>query len=252
MNMKVTIWQQFSSNHSASFTIAGKFESIEAAKEAEATLRQIIQRVGDDYRQRYTPDTFPYDDEFTLSDVEARIKEEYNLENWEHRLDWTFYDTADETVHRYENLVFAGNYSSETWAAHMPFDELLEQFGADVAVSVEGWKSDYLRMRCNAPDEQSAITLMEAMNGTAAYNVLPRRNTLTFPQTDFDIPAYVRHSGRQLIIDDILIHISAGYLLQDTETMLRALRKYLTDHGCTAFTYETVNVEPPDIPEHIG
>lgn len=32
--MKVTIWEQFSSNHSSSFTIIGKFDSQEKAQEA--------------------------------------------------------------------------------------------------------------------------------------------------------------------------------------------------------------------------
>jgi hypothetical protein len=45
--MRVSIWNQFSSNHSGSMTIVGNFETIEKAMEAEGTLRQIIEEVND-------------------------------------------------------------------------------------------------------------------------------------------------------------------------------------------------------------
>jgi hypothetical protein len=33
--MKITLWQQFSSNHSASFTVVGMFDTPDSAEQAE-------------------------------------------------------------------------------------------------------------------------------------------------------------------------------------------------------------------------
>jgi hypothetical protein len=45
--MRLSIWNQFSSNHSGSMTIVGTFETIEKAMEVEQTLRQIILEVNE-------------------------------------------------------------------------------------------------------------------------------------------------------------------------------------------------------------
>jgi uncharacterized lipoprotein YehR (DUF1307 family) len=43
--MKLSIWQQFSSNHSANFTTVGQFESAEWAQEALKEVQEIIQNI---------------------------------------------------------------------------------------------------------------------------------------------------------------------------------------------------------------
>lgn len=45
--MRVSIWNQFSSNHSGSMTIVGTFGTIEKGMETERTLRQIIEEVNE-------------------------------------------------------------------------------------------------------------------------------------------------------------------------------------------------------------
>ena len=40
--MKLSVWQQFSSNHSASFTVVGEFESAQKAQQAAAEIRRLI------------------------------------------------------------------------------------------------------------------------------------------------------------------------------------------------------------------
>jgi hypothetical protein len=45
--MKRSIWQQFSSNHSASFQAVGEFKAIEEASVAVELLRSILLRIHD-------------------------------------------------------------------------------------------------------------------------------------------------------------------------------------------------------------
>ena len=49
--MKISIWQQFSSNHSSDVWFVGKFESVEARQAAEKVVRQLTQSDlrGDDH-----------------------------------------------------------------------------------------------------------------------------------------------------------------------------------------------------------
>jgi hypothetical protein len=43
--MRVSIWQQFSSNHSSFFTVAGIFKTVELAEKATHELRSIIKTI---------------------------------------------------------------------------------------------------------------------------------------------------------------------------------------------------------------
>ena len=43
--MRISIWQQFSSNHSSSFTIIGTFENSEAAQRAAIEFRAILEKI---------------------------------------------------------------------------------------------------------------------------------------------------------------------------------------------------------------
>ena len=40
--MKISIWQQFSSNHSANFELVGQFPTVEEAEKAYAILLDIL------------------------------------------------------------------------------------------------------------------------------------------------------------------------------------------------------------------
>jgi hypothetical protein len=42
--MRVTLWQEFSSNHSSDFTVVGEFPTPEAAQEAARRLRAFFER----------------------------------------------------------------------------------------------------------------------------------------------------------------------------------------------------------------
>ena len=43
--MKITVWQQFSSNHSSRFTIVGVFNTLTVAENAAAEIRGILQKI---------------------------------------------------------------------------------------------------------------------------------------------------------------------------------------------------------------
>src|SRR5262245_35393609 len=100
--MKVSVWQQFSSNHSANFEVVGKFESVEQAQQSELKIRDIIQQIGDYYRNHYNEQEFDAalerGDLHNLSPVEQAIKDEYKADEWLQGLDWTFDDRPDGTV----------------------------------------------------------------------------------------------------------------------------------------------------------
>lgn len=45
--MKLSLWQQFSSNHSAGFSLIGQFKTAEEATQAVAVIRGILEKIAD-------------------------------------------------------------------------------------------------------------------------------------------------------------------------------------------------------------
>src|SRR5688572_1725913 len=112
--MKVTLWQQFSSNHSASFMVVGKFESVEWAETVAEELRTILSEISAWWSQ------YENYDEITL--VENRVRkdggltppekkyaEQFQIEKWgkgrQGVLDWVQSEQAPDAVSVFENFV---------------------------------------------------------------------------------------------------------------------------------------------------
>src|SRR5688572_22745233 len=90
--MKISIWQQFSSNHSSDFTVVGEFSSRVEAEHAADQIRSILKEITDWFDQHM--DT-PEMDEWLNNDnwmeepspIEKSIGDHYNIE-WGGSIDW--------------------------------------------------------------------------------------------------------------------------------------------------------------------
>src|SRR4051794_26197451 len=86
--MRISIWQQFSSNHSSNFMLVGEFISTEAATNAANVLRQIAQSIDrwyldhEEVRERLLEDRLE-----VPTEVELQICAQYGIENVQ-AVDW--------------------------------------------------------------------------------------------------------------------------------------------------------------------
>jgi hypothetical protein len=182
--MRVSVWQQFTANHSASFIIVGTFHSAEDAQQSAEFLRGIIRRIAlywqqlpANERDKDFPETTP---------VEQALISELSLEpsrDWEGHplaIDWIPPDleAAAKAVTVIDNYVFIENVLG-TWVGSEPFETLLRRTATTVAGNYEIHKAgaEFLgtKITAHAPDEATADKLVadfrETGERTGDYSV---------------------------------------------------------------------------------
>ncbi len=254
--MKLSIWQQFSSNHSASFTVVGQFETIEQANTAAEELRKLIREIGA-WREAH-PDTHPYDLE-PLTPPEEAARERFGIP-WcinpstgePVSIDWIYRQADVNMVGSFEKCVIVSN-DADTSIGHVPFDALIRVLGG--IPFIEGELSDQMlaiRLTCTTPNEEKASWIVrELKSSPQAYE--PDK-MLTLPQLS---PVYgaVHTESSRLVFDYFQLGallIPDGKTFSEAEPILieqqlERLMKYLTEHGCTEITYHFIEKPWSDV-----
>src|SRR5688572_1206998 len=139
--MRLSLWQQFSSNHSADFTVVGTFENAEAAAQAGEELRSILNRL-DQWWKALDRDEFgrwrDHSETPVITPIEKQISTEYEVK-WPFMLSWPFWgwDRSESPVQVYREFVFViAPLIIDFWCGPQPFDSLLERLNGEVAVFV--------------------------------------------------------------------------------------------------------------------
>ncbi len=101
--MRLTLWQQFSSNHSAGFMIVGTFKAATDAQQVANEIRSILVKVAhwreqfrageievtsDDLYLIGEPD-FDVDSSWQMTPIEAKLRDEYGLKSWQRTMQWS-------------------------------------------------------------------------------------------------------------------------------------------------------------------
>jgi hypothetical protein len=156
--MRLSIWQQFSSNHSSSFTVVGEFPTAEKAQQIAAELRDFLLQVHE-WRSGVGREKDKFE-EF-LSPPEQIISNQYNIE-WGNKepIDWLDIEDFDQYVTVFENYVFVTNALIDTHRGAKPMNALLTAMGAKTMADGENeprWLS--VELTCVAPDHQTALQI---------------------------------------------------------------------------------------------
>jgi hypothetical protein len=224
--MKITLWQQFSSNHSANFRIVGTFETVEQATQATERLKHIIRTITH-WKVSNPSDWWEIWNNGEISSVEQQFSEQYGIE-WKSILDWTPNnpEKAVEAVQLYERHIYLENIGS-TWLGAHPFDDLLLKWGAKIAGWYELGNTWILTViSCTAPDEATAIKLEKD------YEIQYQdEKTLDIEIAGiYSTDAVIKRDGLKLsyqldIFDDF------------SRDNLRKLLDYFKQQGCTEIEY---------------
>jgi hypothetical protein len=90
--MRIALWQQFSSNHSARFTVVGKFDSVNATEDGARELRSVLQAISNWHKvenqneesEVKQPNPFPADvaENYSITPDQTRLwlSGEYHLQ----------------------------------------------------------------------------------------------------------------------------------------------------------------------------
>lgn len=157
--MRISIWQQFSSNHSSNFTVVGIFPTVDQAAEKAKLLHQMIADIQDEQHQLELQRKLP--DNYKPVQIEMALSEEYGVE-WRFSLDWAW--QVDYAVRQIDNYVIVQNVLAETWNGPHPFDQLLERFGAQTLVREEMEGSHIeVDVSATAPNQQIVDTIFDEL-----------------------------------------------------------------------------------------
>jgi hypothetical protein len=237
--MNVRIWQQFSSNHSASFTVVGVFESAEKAEEAANTIRDVVGRIHEFYHKRFPDfmDFYEWAEEIdirSLSVFEIKLRQELKIRPnvWNAALDWVYHETP---VQVYQNMIFVSS-QGDTWSPFQPLDSLIKKAGGKFYGIQEGYGSCSFTLHCQASNEESAkkiegeLVLVETSGGFE-YRYLQVPDGLKFE-------AQLVVKGEKISFTGLSLYASTHHEKYDTKSILSALVPYLEAQGCTDFQFK--------------
>ena len=148
--MKLSIWQQFSSNHSGCFIVIGRFQTVAEAQAKATELRYWMHRMlwgNDDVGENKRA-------------AEAEIVAKYGVDWYEDGINWNGWpNSLDEIVRLVRNDVLM-MCPLETGDPPDPFIELMQKMGAQNVVqhySVDPYSEGILTdLRCVAPNADIA------------------------------------------------------------------------------------------------
>jgi hypothetical protein len=185
--MRISIWQQFSSNHSGFFWVAGTFKSIDEARVAYGQLRQILFEIDRWHREHKDESAAALISGYKSLPPESAFALQYNVD-WPATIDWTNFadyrhddhpafksvrpaqerseELIDEAVSTIGRVVIISN-PDQTWMGVQPFQALLERFGAEtIGMDMESELPEDFELhpiiRFTAPDALTADNIESA------------------------------------------------------------------------------------------
>jgi hypothetical protein len=245
--MKLSLWQHFSSNHSAGFSLIGQFQNAQEATQAGAVIRSILEKIADWYKTHPELDfEVRGDDLVNLTPVEAELARQYGLEKaWEYSVDWAEVEVdpqlANRGLYTFDKLVFLHN-AIETWVGPQPFDDLLKKLGATVEVSVEGITETepVVNLTCRAPDATKAAEIVARLCATRTHVTSDSDYTEALIKLPGKQPPYkglIQNDGARIECAQMptsTLSFKPAKLIHAAE-FLPELHTYLKSQGCTDF-----------------
>ncbi len=243
--MRLSLWQSFSSNHSAAFTLVGVFKTpaeAEAAAERLRTLARAMREARQAARENREPDK-------SLTEPEKLMAWNLGIARGWGQMDWADIPIGSDPVATFENIVFIDGSESETGARST--EALLARLGSTTFVSGlfdpegskhETWAVTTVRLNCQALNEATAEAIVAEVEdywrrSNANANLFFERHfQVATPWQEFEAdPAHLEFSGR-LSRKEMELVIEDGQFAR-LEMGLPALVAYLRAKGCTAIEF---------------
>ena len=236
--MRISIWQQFSSNHSADFRIVSVFKTPEDAQKAAEELKRVLKKLADWHSDPTNQpllseigDSFARDQDNRLHiPPEIELDDQYGIGFSYEPLDW-LWDVSQvvETIAIYQSIVYFSNdpHMRRTWSGEEPFDRLLEKLGGETYVAGGRTEDEFwLQVTTVAPDESTAKRIVSEI----------KNNMLKPSLSQPSIPILAWEWDDDLVVQE---NAHLTFLIQSSEVRpgLPDLLAYLEKNTCknTAF-----------------
>lgn len=258
--MKLSIWQQFSSNHSAYFSVVGTFSSTEEAQRAANKLHKIDSQVWQWLQELPREEAFAWHEKSheTITPIEAKIQKLEQMSWFPSLLQFRPLELNNHLLVR-QNHVFV-EPAAITWFGPNPYPALLQALGANVNICVSESRTHpdcllLVDISCKLPDDEldAAILFESFREDFYAYRNDSRRiynfDTIDNLQLPFDYESLkyrftdefphfeAQHEGDLLNLKGLAFGAGWSWSRDLDETI-----KFLSDEGCTNISYEFSSV----------
>ena len=162
--MKVSIWRQFSSNHSSYFTVMGRFRTHEEALKVAEELREFQRQVS--ASEYVDTDWGPW----TIAEFEFADK--HNIDWGDNpSTNWLFGSyTMDDLIQVLGQDVLWMSNDTEIWREESPFRAVLVRFGATQAVYQSQFTSAInIVLSFNTPNDEVNQSVWETLKAYQVY-----------------------------------------------------------------------------------
>lgn len=255
--VRISIWQQFSSNHSSFFTVVGEFQSETEAQRAAVELRRLVQAIADYYAAHpEAADVWDNEGIAPPTPPEIQMAEQYQLAiDKEYGLDWIWGGMPiNEAVISWDRLVFV-THPGDTWYGAHPFDYIVQKLGGKTKINgiqdrgtdhQEPASSTWIKqLTCIAPDESFAQALVREIAQFQRENQQARQSAdiISIPNAPWQptgIPWFVQDAsmGGGRVENQGTKLIFTNWDFWKLAYGLPALVNYLIQKGCTNIQYE--------------
>lgn len=181
--MKLSIWQQFSSNHSGFFWVVGTFSTHDEADKAFNEIRDMLFEIDQWHRDNHD---YISSQQYRVSPPEKEFAKKYQIE-WVNPIDWTGWASYEYQLEGFDAQKAASNLIDDavtivgrnvivsnphqTWMTVQPFKGILDSLDAEtIGYDLELVESDaiddftlHTRIRFDAPDQENADAIEKAI-----------------------------------------------------------------------------------------
>jgi hypothetical protein len=243
-SMRVSIWQQFSSNHSGGFEVVGEFASPAAAQEAAETLRYMLILI-ENFRQGASKDQ----DHIPVTWPEQEFSKQYGVEWSQYSIDWIEYWGGENiNVQVFDQFVFVSNFNIDnTWLGASPIPDLIAKLGGVASKGGELTSPDVIAFEITAmaPDIKvldqicaELVPYFELLQNERLPDTVPWSNYSLAPYYGGAYYGIVTKNGKELQLKNLTFGPSLGFEFP-------AFLAYLKGHGFTNIQY-SVNARNMD------
>jgi hypothetical protein len=247
--MRLSLWQQFSSNHSADFVVVGRFKSSDEAEKAANEVRNILTTIQAWYEKPENRDTVEAIHEVMNHEggsipmpIEVKLGSQYEIK-WDEQFPDTLWYTeshdATDAVFQYgqDVVLESGHAGGRTWSGSEVARRLLKRFGAETVFREDNmvFEKYLVRITWDAPDEATAEHLMQDYQRVQA--IIDRdpehfdfRQSVPFAYWGGEESCGLTHNGQAFTY--LLCEIG------ELSSMLPELIEYLKRHQCTNIQYD--------------
>jgi hypothetical protein len=239
--MRLSLWTQYSSNHSASFSTVGQFDNEELAEHAADKLRGTIREIAfwweqfsDAAAQNAAEKQLQMTGVF-LTPPEQRLRQEYEVA-WcgdamlghPMAIDWIRTQTDVYSVYQFRDLVLV-EPSGNTWCGAHPFDFILAKLGAQVASDVEDFSRLQLHVHFTAPTSEVGDKVMTAIT-------VSHQHMVKLPDWGNAVPGEITRMEQRFTLRNVEVRWAG--VRHDLLTNMQSLLTYLEQSGCTDIQYQ--------------